>query len=237
MDAPAAGLYLSTDQTITTADTLIGTFHAPGLAASGSQAESIALALPANLAAGTYYLGVVADSSGQVTESNETNNASSVTPVIVGNANSNTMSGSGAIMFGLAGNDTITSTGGNSVLVGGLGSDTLRGGSGHDQFLYNASNEGSDRVYNFQSGDHFDFSAVGFGGQLAVSGADTGVLDPSHFIANSHGPTTAAQEFWFNTANHTLYFDADGSGSASHAVAIAQLQSNYILHSTDLLLV
>ncbi len=235
--ASTTGLYLSTDTTITTADTLIGTFHASGLSTGGSQAESIALALPSNLAAGTYYLGALADSTGQVTESNETNNASAVTKVIVGNASANSISGSGAIMFGLAGNDTITSTGGNSVLVGGLGTDTLKGGSGNDQFLYKASNEGGDRVSNFHSGDHFDFSAVGFGGHLAVSGADLGLLDPSHFVANSHGPTTTAQEFWFDTANHTLYFDADGSGSASHAVAIAQLQNSYVIHSTDILLV
>ena len=231
------GLYLSTDQTITTADTLIGTFHASSLAASGSQAESLAFALPANLAAGTYYLGAVADSSGQITESNETNNASSAVPVVVGNGSANTLSGSGAILFGLGGNDTITSTGGNSVLVGGAGSDTLKSGSGNDQFLYNASSEGGDKISNFHSGDHFDFAAAGFGTHLATGGVDLGVLDPSHFVANSRGPTTTAQEFWFNTANHTLYYDADGSGSHSHPIAIAQLTNTYVLHSTDILLV
>ena len=59
----------------------------------------------------------------------------------------------------------------------------------------------------------------------------------AHFIANATGPTTAAQEFWFNTSNHTLYFDADGSGSNAHPVAIAQLENNYVLHNIDLLIV
>jgi Ca2+-binding RTX toxin-like protein len=233
-----SGLYLSTDKTITTADTLIGTFHGSALSAGGSQAESIALALPGNLAAGTYYIGVLADSTGQVTESNESNNASSVQTVVVGNANANNLSGSGAVLVGLAGNDTLTSTGGNSVFVGGLGSDTLNSSrSGNDQFVYNSSAEGKDRVSGFHTGDHFDFSSAGFGTGLATGGVDTGTLDPSHFIANATGPTTAAQEFWFNTTDHTLYYDADGSGSAAHPVAIAQLTNLYVLHNSDILLV
>lgn len=230
--ASISGLYLSTDTTITTADKLIGTFQASSLTAGGTQSESIALALPANLAAGTYYLGVLANSKGQVAESNENNNVSTVTTVIVGDANGNSISGSNAIMYGLAGDDRISSTGGNNVMIGGAGSDRLFGGSGNDQFVYNASSEGSDRVYNFHAGDHFDFSAIGFGPGLAV-----GVLDAAHFIANATGPTTAAQEFWFNTSNHTLYFDADGSGSNAHPVAIAQLENNYALHNIDLLIV
>ncbi len=235
--ASDTGLYLSTDNVITTADTLLGTYHNTGLAAGASHAESIAVAIPTNLAAGTYYLGLIADKGSAVTESNESNNVTTVATIVVGNANANSLSGSGAILAGLAGNDTITSTGGNSVLFGGAGADTLNGGSGNDQFLYTNSSEGGDKVFNFHAGDHFDFTAAGFGNKLSVGGANTGVLDASHFIANATGPTNAAQEFWFNTSNHTLYFDADGSGSAQHAIAIAQLQNNFVLHSTDFLLV
>jgi hypothetical protein len=48
-------------------------------------------------------------------------------------------------------------------------------------------------------------------------------------------PTTA-QEFWFNTATHTLYFDANGSVPGGQ-IAIAHLQNTYVLHNTDILLV
>lgn len=235
--ASVSGLYLSTSSTITTSSMLLGTFSASSLTAGGAQAESIGFALPPGLAAGTYYLGVIADSTAKVAESNESNNVSNVIPVVVGNAGANALSGSGAVMFGLAGNDTLTSTGGNSVLVGGTGNDTLVGGSGNDQFVFNTTGDGLDQVYNFSSGDHFDFAVSGFGARLATGGANTGLLDASHLVANATGPSNAAQEFWFNTSNHTLYFDADGSGTRSQAVALAHLQNSYVLHSTDILLV
>jgi Ca2+-binding RTX toxin-like protein len=232
-----SGLYLSTHSTPTTSDTLLGTFSAPTLQAGGSQNESISLSLPTNLAAGTYYLGVIADATSTVAESNETNNLSTVVPVIVGNANANSITGTNAIMFGLAGNDTIASGGGNNVMIGGAGNDTLIGGSGNDQFVFNATSEGLDQIYNFHAGDHIDFAAAGFGSHLAAGSANTGVLDPSHFVANATGPTTTAQEFWFDTANHTLYFDATGSASGGHQTAMAHLQNTYVLHSTDILIV
>jgi len=75
--ASTTGLYLSTDSTITTSDTLLGTFSSSALQSGGTQNGSISLLLPASLAAGTYYLGVVADSTSTVAESNESNNASS----------------------------------------------------------------------------------------------------------------------------------------------------------------
>jgi len=161
-----------------------------------------------------------------------------VRPIIVGNSGANWLTGTAGndTIFGLAGNDTISGGGGNNVLIGGSGNDTLVGGSGNDQFVFNATNEGLDQINNFHVGDLIDFSAAGFGNRLGVAGANTGVLDPSHFVANATGPTNAAQEFWFNTSNHTLYFDSNGSALGGQ-VAIAHLQNSYVLHSTDILLV
>ncbi len=236
--ASTTGLYLSTDSTITAADMLLGTFSSSALQSGGTQNGSISLLLPASLAAGTYYLGVVADSTSTVAESNESNNASSAIPIIVGNSGANWLTGTAGndTIFGLAGNDTISGGGGNNVLVGGSGNDALLGGTGNDQFVFKATNEGLDQIYNFHVGDLIDFAAAGFGNNLGVAGANTGLLDPSHFVANATGPTNAAQEFWFNTSNHTLYFDSNGSASGGQ-VAIAHLQNSYALHSTDILLV
>jgi Ca2+-binding RTX toxin-like protein len=236
--ASTAGLYLSTDSTITTSDKLLGTFSSPSLLAGASHSESIALSLPTNLSAGTYYIGIVADSTGNVTESNENNNASSAIPVLVGNNNANSLNGTTGndTIFGLAGNDTLNGGGGNNVFIGGAGNDNLIGGSGNDQFVFNATTEGLDQIYNFHAGDLIDFAAAAFGSHLAVSGANAGTLDPSHFIANATGPTNSAQEFWFNTSNHTLYFDANGSAPGGQ-VALAHLQNSYLLHSTDIILV
>ena len=235
--ASTTGLYLSTHGTPTTSDISIGSFSAGALQANGTQNESIALSLPTNLNPGTYYIAAIADSTSKVTESNEGNNTSNVIQVVVGNNNANSLSGSNTTLFGLGGNDTLSSNGGSNVFVGGTGSDTLIGGSGNDQFVYNLTNEGQDRIYNFHSGDHIDFAASGFGQGLAANHASAGTLDASHFIANATGFTNSTQEFWFNTQNHTLYFDADGSGHNSGAVAIATLQNNFFLHNTDILLV
>ncbi len=235
--ASTTGLYLSTHAIPTTADTLVGSFSAAALAAGGTQAESIAFSLPATLAAGTYYLAAIADKAGQVAETSETNNTSTVLPVVVGSAVANTMAGTNAILFGLAGNDTITSNGGNSVLVGGAGNDTLYGGAGADQFVFNTTADGMDYVRRFAAGDHIDLAALGFGNGLAVGGANTGVLDASHFVANATGPTNLAQELWYNTTSHILYFDAQGSTPGSHEIAIAQMMNGFVLHNTDLWMV
>ena len=230
-----SGLYLSTDSTIATSDMLLGGFSSPSLSVGGSDSESISLSLPTNLKAGTYYLGVIADYNNHVNESNETNNASNAIPIIVGNSNANTLTGTTGndTIFGLAGNDTIKGGAGNDVLIGGTGNDTLTGGAGNDQFVFNATNEGLDKITDFHLGDLVDFSRAGFGNGLAVGGANTGLLDPSHFVANATGPTNALQELWFDTSNHTLYFDANGSALGGQ-VAMAHLQNNFMLHSTDI---
>jgi len=236
--ASTARLYLSTDATITISDRLVGSYPSPSLQAGGTDSESIAWSLPTNLSAGTYHLGVIADATSQVAESNESNNASIAATVMLGNSNRNSLSGTTGnnILFGLAGNDTLSNGGGNNVFVGGAGSDTLIGGTGMDQFVFNARTEGLDQIANFRAGDLIDFAAAGFGNQLGVAGANTGLLDSSHFVANANGPTNTTQEFWFNTSNHTLYFDSNGS-AAGGQVAIAHLQNSYVLHSTDILLV
>jgi subtilase family serine protease len=68
-------LYLSTDNVITTGDTLVATRSVARLAAGSSDTATWNVVLP-NVPAGAYYLGTIADSGGAVAESDETNNAS-----------------------------------------------------------------------------------------------------------------------------------------------------------------
>ena len=71
--------YRSTDSTISSSDTAVGTDSVSGLSASGTSPESISLTAPST--AGTYYYGACVDSvSG---ESNTTNNCSSGIAVTV----------------------------------------------------------------------------------------------------------------------------------------------------------
>ena len=74
--------YRSTDATITTSDTSVGTDSVSGLNATGSSPESISLSAPST--AGTYYYGACVDSV--TSESDTTDNCSVAVTVIVGTA-------------------------------------------------------------------------------------------------------------------------------------------------------
>jgi len=231
--ASNAGVYLSSDSTITTSDTPIGSFSAGALTAGQSATASLSVALPSNLAPGTYYMGAVADSGNAIAESNEANNASNAVPVILGNDSANTLNGSSGndILYGFAGNDTF---------YGGTGKDLLIGGAGSDHFVYRASTEGLDRIVDFTPGsDVLDFSRSAFGSHLTDRIFGTGPLASSHFVANATGPTNSAQTFWFNTNindpahYHTLYFDADGSGPGA-PIAMVTLGQAVALTAADI---
>src|SRR5258708_40028197 len=63
-------------------------FRSPGLTAVGqsgySDAQSVQVTLPGNLAAGTYFIGGIADYNNQVAESNETDNNLNTVTINVG---------------------------------------------------------------------------------------------------------------------------------------------------------
>jgi YD repeat-containing protein len=76
---------LSTDNVITTSDTLLsGNRSVPSLAAGANSSGNVTVTIPANLTPGTYFLGACADNANTVAESNETNNCTaSATSVAV----------------------------------------------------------------------------------------------------------------------------------------------------------
>jgi subtilase family serine protease len=83
-----AAIYLSTDATITTSDTLLATVATTTTLATVSQPgyydhQTLTVSVPGNLAAGTYYVGGIADYNNQVNESNETNNTYNVVQITV----------------------------------------------------------------------------------------------------------------------------------------------------------
>jgi len=69
------GLYLSTDATVTTTDTLIGIRYLSGwLNAGASDTVDIYATVPASLTPGNYHIGAIADLNATQPESDETNN-------------------------------------------------------------------------------------------------------------------------------------------------------------------
>lgn len=78
--ASVTGVYLSIDQTITSADTRLGSVTVADLPASASSVSVPSVTLPIGLATGAYYFGAIADAMSVVTEGNagttgESNNA------------------------------------------------------------------------------------------------------------------------------------------------------------------
>jgi Ca2+-binding RTX toxin-like protein len=211
--ASTTGLYLSTDGIITTADTLIATTAADALAGGASDTEIATLVLPGNLMAGTYYLGARADISGQVVESNESNNASNTIQIIVGNSSGNNLVGNANdnVMFGLAGNDTLNGGAGADAMYGGAGNDTYVVDNVGDVVIENP-NEGTDKV---QSSISYGLTAnvenLTLTGSAAISG--TGNSLNNTIVGNSGNNVlsgglgndlltggSGADHFVFNTA-------------------------------------
>jgi len=84
-----AGIYISSDSVITSADTLLvqGGHPIGGISAGSSPYPqppfNVGLAIPETVAPGSYYIGVLMDDQGAVTESDETNNYKSKPITIV----------------------------------------------------------------------------------------------------------------------------------------------------------
>ena len=84
---PTTALYLSTSPTINSCDTLLTTTSVGSLTAYPASGyydlQNLSVTLPGNLTPGTYYVGAIANSNGQVTESNTSNNTDDVVPITV----------------------------------------------------------------------------------------------------------------------------------------------------------
>jgi serralysin len=161
--APAShsGIYLSADRTITTADRLVATDDVAALATGGASAEGGTFVLPADIASGNYYIGVIADYDNAIGETNEGNNTARGVAITVvsdgpdtvvataeekswhGLRGKDTMTGTSGrdALYGDNGRDTLIGRGGADTLIGGNGADVLRGGGGADFFQFNSVKE------------------------------------------------------------------------------------------------
>lgn len=132
--------------------------------------------------------------------------------------------GAGSTLLGEGGDDYLIGGTGNDTLVGGTGNDIVSGGAGADHFHYDALGEGGDHIldYSASEGDTFDVLVSGFAGLSPADAGKTADQVTGLFDADTTGTeaTTVDARFHFDAANHTLYYDSDGSGGgASHALA------------------
>jgi len=77
-------IYLSTDAAINANDRAITTFYVSPLSASVQRTYTVKPLISSNLAAGTYYIGAIADTGNRVGESNENNNSLAGNQISIG---------------------------------------------------------------------------------------------------------------------------------------------------------
>jgi Ca2+-binding RTX toxin-like protein len=157
---------------------------------------------------------------------------------LTGNDGSNSLTGGDGhdLLRGGAGADSLFGGLGNDTLSGGSGADRLEGLGGDDTYVFAALNEIGDKIKDFDagSGDNvFRITAGAFGGGLAAGGT----LQASQFQTGTDNVASNGNiRFIFNTAGDELWFDRDGSGSAS-AILVADMVVDATVTNADILLV
>ncbi len=129
-----------------------------------------------------------------------------------------------------ASSNVLIGNSGNNTLDGLAGEDTLTGGGGIDRFKLHA--DGAKTITDFIQGtDLLQFS-------LADLPMGSGLVDGLTFFNNA----TAAQggagngEIFFDNANSTLYFDADGNAGGEIVIAVLSgFTSNLAISDFDVL--
>jgi Ca2+-binding RTX toxin-like protein len=115
-------------------------------------------------------------------------------------------------LTGTAYADDIRSGGGNDVLSGKAGNDTLWVGAGSDAIVFNTSPHGStnvDIIGDFQPA----YDTIRLENAVFSKFTYTGEVKSSHFQGGS--PDDADDHIWYDRSTGTLYYDADGNGSAA----------------------
>ena len=146
-----------------------------------------------------------------------------------------TNSGAGTADIDMTGNElaqTIIGNAGDNVIDGGAGNDTLRGLGGDDTFAFASplGFDNVDRIVDYSVADdqiRLDSSIFSEIFQSA------GTMLSRYFEANTAGMATDANDrIIYDTNNGQLYYDADGTGSASR-VQFAELDADLALTFND----
>lgn len=164
--------------------------------------------------------------------------------------NDDTLSGLGGpdTIDGGLGNDIISGGDGNDLLYGSNGFDTVTGGLGNDAFVFRSIGEAVDSITDFSASgtvalDVINVFASGFNinANAGTTTAPTTVASAvligvnGQYAAFTQGPgqfgaqdftavySTVRGTFYYDTSTSNLFFDADGTATASSFVLLANV--------------
>ena len=207
------------------ADSLIG-----GAGLDTADYSTSAAGVIVNLATG---IGTGGDAQGDALSEIETVIGSAFNDALTGDAGSNLLTGGlgNDTLSGGVGTDTLNGGNGDDILIGGVGRDIMSGGQGDDQFVLNdPSAAGTDTITDFTGGS--DKIVLDTGVFAAFAGAS---VSAAEFTFGTKA-TTTAQRLIFDQAAGILYYDADGSSTATSKRAIAKLGNGAVLGASDFIL-
>jgi methionine-rich copper-binding protein CopC len=141
-------------------------------------------------------------------------------------------------LYGGEGRDLLSGGSGHDWLFGGSGQDTLHGGSGHDRFVFDtelSQSSNVDVIQDFTASedrivlDDAVFTKVG-------TGSARGVVMPAELFVAGIQAQGAEDRIIYDRATGSLYYDADGTGSAAQ-VKFATLSNKAALSYHDFLII
>jgi Ca2+-binding RTX toxin-like protein len=125
-------------------------------------------------------------------------------------------------LYGKAGNDKLQGMAGDDTLDGGIGNDVLTGGGGADTFYLRAGATQADTVRDFSHVQH-DRIALASSYFAVGSSLDSTEFKSAANIDPQGGSANANAKILYDSDTGRLYYDADGSGSASKPLLMAVL--------------
>jgi Ca2+-binding RTX toxin-like protein len=141
-------------------------------------------------------------------------------------------------LYGGEGRDMLSGGSGHDWLFGGAGQDTLHGGSGNDRFVFDtqlSQSSNVDVIQDFTASedrivlDDAVFSRLGAGSAKGV------IIQAELFVAGIRAQG-AEDRIIYDRATGSLYYDADGTGSAAQ-VKFATLSNKAALSADDFLII
>ncbi|WP_438748331.1 M10 family metallopeptidase [Pararhizobium sp. O133] len=138
----------------------------------------------------------------------------------------------------LTGNEfvqAITGNAGNNILNGKGGSDTLKGLGGKDTFVFNTAlgPNNVDKILDFNVTD----DTIKLENAIFTTLTTVGTLAATLFKDNFLAPRDADDKIIYNSNTGSLFYDADGLGSASTAVKFASLATGLSLTASDFIVI